>query len=70
MADKVTSNNNMIILLASILLNTDITMTEAVANVGLDLGQAHEGGRVELINEISILSSWCLVLNWPYNIYR
>ena len=46
MADKVTSNNNTIILLANILPNTDITMTEAVASVGLDLGQAHEGGRV------------------------
>jgi hypothetical protein len=33
MADKVTSNNNTVILLASILPNTDITMTEAVANV-------------------------------------
>lgn len=54
MADKVTSHNNVIILLASILLNTDITMTEAVANVGLDLGQAHEGGRAKLINEIII----------------
>lgn len=54
MADKVTSHNNVIILLASILLNTDITMTEAVVNVGLDLGQAHEGGRAKLINEIII----------------